>query len=277
MKVFIAGATGVLGRRLVQRLCARGDSVVGLARTSTAAHALRALGALPSHADLFDGDALARAADGCEVIVHAATAIPQTARPRDRDWATNDRIRRAGTQALTHCAAQVGARLYLQQSVIWVAQPLADVPFTEDTPPAPDPVVRSALDGERMAQAAGARHGFGVAVLRCGMFYGFDSAHTRMMAEALRRRRLPIFGKGNAFWSCLHLDDAADAFAAAAVAGRAGLWHVVDHEPVPVHDYLNYFAARLRAPPPQRVPTWLGRLLAGPAAVRFFNRSSRTS
>lgn len=277
MRVFIAGATGVLGRRLVQRMCARGDTVVGLVRTSTAAHALRALGAIPSQADLFDRDALARAADGCDVIVHAATAIPQKARPRGRDWAANDRIRRAGTQALTHCAAQVGARLYLQQSVIWVAQPAGDAPFTEDTPPAPDAVVRSALDGERIAQAAGARQGFRVAVLRCGMFYGFDTAHTRMMAEALRRRRLPIFGTGSAFWSCLHVDDAADAFVAAAVAGRDGVWHVVDNEPAPVHQYLDYFAAQLHAPPPRRVPLWAARLLAGPAAVRFFTRSSRTS
>ena len=277
MRVFVAGATGVLGRRLVKLFRARGDSVVGLVRTAAGERTVTALGGEPHRADLFDADALARGAEGCEVVVHAATSIPVKTRPAAKDWATNDRIRRAGTQALATCAAKIGARLYLQQSEIWVARPRDGSFFDEDSPAQPGRHSRSALDGEDIAREIGEKHGFHVSVLRCGWFYGPDAAHTRFFAQGLRARRLPVIGKGDAVWAILHLDDAASAFVAAATAPRSGTWHVVDDQLVGVGEFLNHFAERLAAPRPRQVPAWLARLVAGSYAVDFFTTSSRTS
>lgn len=277
MRVFIAGATGVLGRRLIKLFRARGDSVVGLVRSSAGERTVTTLGGEPHRADLFDADALARGAEGCDVVIHAATSIPVKTRPCAKDWKMNDRIRRQGTRALTTCAAQVGAKLYVQQSVIWVARPRDGSFFDEDSPAQPDHVSRSALDGEEIAHEAGETRGFDVAILRCGWFYGADAAHTRFFAESLKARRLPIIGEGDAVWAILHLDDAASAFVTAAAAPRSGVWHVVDDRPVSVQEFLDYFAGRLKAPRPRRVPVWLARLVAGSYAVDFFTISSRTS
>ncbi|GIX47512.1 MAG: nucleoside-diphosphate sugar epimerase [Candidatus Tectimicrobiota bacterium] len=277
MRVAIAGATGVLGRRLVQQFRARGDHVVGLVRSASGEALVATLGGESRHVDLFDAEALARAAAGCEVLIHAATAIPVKARPRARDWVMNDRLRRDATRALAACAARIGARLYVQQSVIWVARPRDGTFFDEDTPPHPSPPSRSAYDGEEIAREAGEQYGFNVAVLRCGWFYGADAAHTRWFATQLRSRRLPIIGQGEALLALLHLDDAASAFVAASAAGQSGIWHVVDDQAVPVRDFLQDFAARLAAPPPRRVPVWLARLVAGAYAIDFFTVSSHTS
>jgi nucleoside-diphosphate-sugar epimerase len=251
--------------------------VVGLVRSPEGDQIVRSLGGQPRHADLFDADALARAAEGAEVVLHAATAIPVKSRPRPEDWATNDRIRREGTHALTQAATKVGAGLYLQQSIIWVARPLDQSAFDEDSPPHPDFVTQSALDGEQIALEAGAKTGLVAGVLRCGWFYGPDSAHIRMLADGLRKRHIPILGNGEAVWSCVHTEDAAGAFVAAAQAGRGGLWHVVDDRPVTAREFLTGFARRLEAPPPRRVPVWLSRLVAGRFAVRFLTASTRTS
>ena len=277
MRVFIAGATGVLGRRLVARFVESGHAVVGVVRDAAGEDLVASLGGQGRRADLFDADALARASEGCDVFVHAATAIPRTARPTPADWELNDKIRRDGTRALTTAAARVGAKRYVQQSVIGVARPSDGSAFDEDSPPHPDTLFRSALDGEHIASDAGAQSGFSVAILRCGWFYGADAAHTRSLAAALRKRALPIAGRGDAVWAILHVDDAARAFLAAAQAGQTGLWHVVDDCPVSVRDLLTYFAWRLGARPPRFVPAWLMRLLGGSVALDFFTRSSRTS
>jgi nucleoside-diphosphate-sugar epimerase len=198
MRIFIAGATGVLGRRVVQQARARGHEVIGLARDAEGEQVIRSRGGEARQADLFDPEALARAAGGAEVLIHAATAIPAKTRTSPADWALNDRIRCDGTRALAGAAALVGAKLYLQQSIVWVAQPPDGSPFDEDSPAHPDPITRSALDGERIAREAGERHGFAVAVLRFGAFYAADSSHTRMLGDGLARRAIPIVGRGEA-------------------------------------------------------------------------------
>ena len=277
MKVFIAGATGVLGRSLTRQLQGRGHEVLGLARSAKGERVIASLGGRSCRADMFDVDSLARAAEGAEVVVHAATAIPTSSRPSPADWALNDRIRREGTRALAAAAARVGARLYIQQSVVWVATPPDGAFFDEDSPAYPDEITRSALDGEQIAREAGEQAGFAVAVLRFGGFYGAESAHIRQFGAALAARKLPIFGRGDAIWANIHVDDAAAATLAVAEAGRGGLWHVVDDEPATAAAVLTALAARLGAPAPWRIPLWLARLLAGGHAVRFLTRSTRTS
>src|SRR5207249_4643445 len=189
MRVFVAWATGVLGRRVVRQLVARGHVAIGLTRSESGDATVRSIGGEPRRADLFDADALARAAEGCSVVIHAATAIPTKVRTRPKDWDMNDRIRREGTRALTTAAGRVGAGAYLQQSVVWAVRGLEGALFDEDAPPAGDPILASALEGERIARDAGAKHGFRAAILRCGGFYSADGWHTRILAESLFRGR----------------------------------------------------------------------------------------
>lgn len=277
MKIFIAGATGVLGRRVVKQFLHHGHLVRALARNKKNETAIHALGAESRNGDLFHADSLARAAEGSDVIVHAATAIPTGARPGPKEWQMNDQIRRDGTRALAECAARVGAKSFLVQSITWVARPANQSEFDEESPFYTDAITQSAAEMETIAREAAERTGFRVGILRFGWFYCADSAHTRYFGENLAARKLPIIGKGDAIWSWIHVDDAAAAFVTVAEAQRSGLWHVVDDEPVAAAGYLRYFAKRLGAPDPRHVPVWLARMLAGSAAVDFMTASTRTS
>ncbi len=171
----------------------------------------------------------------------------------------------------------MGAKTFVFQSVIWVASPNDGSLFDETTPPHPNGIIQSALDGEGISQEMGRFEGFAPVVLRCGWFYSADSVHIRGMAQALTARKLPVIGRGQNYWSLVHVDDAASAFVLATEAGRAGLWHVVDNEPVLMRDYLDTFAQLLQAPRPRRVPAWLARWFAGRAAVDFLTQDTRTS
>ena len=277
MRVFIAGASGVLGQRLIQQFTARGHSVVGQVRSPKAEAVVRAAGGEPRQADLFDSESLARAADGCDTVIHAATAIPTKQKILPADWRMNDHIRRKGTRCLTGAAGKIGAKTYLQQSIVWVARPKDESPFDEESPVVCNSVMQSAIDAEAIAREAGATDGFFTAVLRGGAFYDCDSAHTRMLADGLRKGSMPIIGSGNAVWAMIHTDDAASAFVTVAENPRNGVWHVVDNELVTVRALLEALAASLGAKPPRRVPVWLAKWLAGEYAVEYFTRSTRTT
>src|SRR5258708_10403310 len=277
MKVFIAGASGVLGRRLIQQFTGRGHSAVGLVRSAKGESIVKAAGGEPRHADLFDADSLSKAAEGCDTVIHAATSTHTKRKPAPADWAMNDHIRRKGTRCLTEAAGRVGARAYLQQSIAWIARPKDDSAFDEDSPVVPDPAIQSAIDAETIAREAGSLDGFTVAILRAGYFYDSESAHTRMIADGLRKRQMPIIGTGDAAWAMIHTDDATSAFVAVAEQPKNGVWHVVDNELVTVRAFLSEFAARLGAPPPRRIPVWLAKWLAGEQAVAYFTRSPRTT
>jgi len=277
MRVFIAGASGVLGRRLVRQFVVRGHSVIGQVRSAKSETAVKEAGGDPRHADLFDAESLAKAAEGCDTVIHAATAIPVKQKTAPSDWAMNDRIRRKGTRCLTEAAAKIGAKTYLQQSIAWVARPKNDSAFDEDSPTVPEPSIQSAIDAEAIAREAESAEGFTVSILRGGFFYDSESAHTRMLADALRKRQIPTIGSGEAQWAMIHTDDAASAYIIAAEKPRSGVWHIVDNELVQVRTFLKEFAARLGAPEPRRVPVWLARWLAGEHAVEYFTRSTRTT
>jgi nucleoside-diphosphate-sugar epimerase len=277
MRVFIAGASGVLGRRIVRQLVARGHSVIGQVRSPKAELAVKEAGGKPRNADLFDAESLARAAESCDTVIHAATAIPVKQKTNPADWAMNDRIRRKGTRCLTEAAAKIGAKTYLQQSIAWVARPKDGSPFDEDSPMVPSATIQSAIDAEAIAREAESAEGFTVGILRSGFFYDSESGHTQMIAEGLRKRQLPIIGSGNAEWAMIHTDDAASAYVAAAEHPKSGVWHIVDNELVPVGTFLKEFAARLGAPAPRRVPVWLAKWLAGEQAVEYLTKANRTT
>ena len=277
MRVFVAGATGVLGRRLLRQLTARGHVAIGLVRTDDGDSVVRSHGGEPTRADLFDADAVTKAAAGCDVIVHAATAIPTKLRTGLRDWAMNDRLRREGTRSLTAAAARVGVDTYIQQSVVWAVRGPNGMPFDETAPPAADPILASSLNGEEIALEAGEEHGFRAVVLRCGNFYSADAWHTRILGESLWRGRPALVGDGSAVWSLLHADDAATAFAIASEEPRSGAWHVVDDRPVAMSEYLGTLANKLGTRPPRHLPRWVARLVLGRYASDLLSTSFPTS
>jgi 2-alkyl-3-oxoalkanoate reductase len=277
MKLFIQGATGVLGRRLVRDFSARGHEVVGLARGEKGEKAVRAGGGTPAKADVFDASALAEAAKGAQVVVRAATAIPQSSRPKPAEFAETNKLRTEGAKALLAAASQIGAKVYLQESIVWVARPPDGSPFDESTPPQDSPVNGPVIEAERLAAAAGADGKLVTTTMRLGNFFAPDAWHTRFIGEQLLKHKLPIIGRGDGVLAIIHVDDASAAFVAAAERPRSGIFHLVDETPAPTGELLRAFASKLGAPEPSHVAPWLARLAAGKYTVEFFTVPMRTS
>jgi nucleoside-diphosphate-sugar epimerase len=285
MKIFVAGATGVLGRALVPQLVASGHDVVGMTRSASKQDLVRSLGARPAVADALDPDAVAQAVAAAEpeVIVHQLTALSgpmsvREARRPDRSSAAimTNRLRTEATDHLLAAGRAVGARRVVAQSFgafrfAHTGGPLyteAD-PLDPTDPPAPLRTVQAGyLYLERAVTTI--EWGEGLA-LRYGGFYGpgtgISLAPDAPMAAAIRKRRLPIVGDGGGVWSHIHIEDAAAATVVAVERGEPGVYNIVDDEPVPVREWLPVVASALDAKPPRRVPRWLGRVAAGEMAT----------
>ncbi|MFB6272393.1 MAG: NAD-dependent epimerase/dehydratase family protein [Salinibacter sp.] len=282
MKVFVAGSTGVLGRRIARDLTERGHQVMGLTRGERGDELIESLGAQPVRGDLFDAQSMTEATQGADVLIHAATAIPTKTKPSLDDWRENDRIRTEGTDALIRAATTVGASKLVLQSIVWVARQPDGSWFDEDAMPHPDRTAESMLVAERQAQHAAEEQGLEVAILRCGLFHAPDAAHTRLYGELLQQGKLPIVGGGplgrrDALLSHVHVDDAARAFVAATESEQAGLWHVVDDEPATIADLFKHVAELLDAPRPSRIPGWLAKAVIGPDSVKLLTHSMPTT
>lgn len=282
MRAFIAGSTGVLGRRLVADLTEAGHEVVGLVRDDTGAEAVESRGGEPHRGDLLDPDSLRGGVDGTDVAIHAATAIPTSDKPAAEEWERNDRVRRDGARNLVEAAADAGVDRYVQTSIVWVARPPDGPRFDEESPPHPDRTTQSALDAERLVESAAEERGFDATILRYGFFYGPDAAHSRKFARDLLAGDLPVVGRGllgraDAPLSYVHADDASAATVAALEAGIDGTYHVVDDEPAPFAALLESLADRLDAPEPSRVPGWLAKFFVGRDTVRTLTRPMRTT
>jgi nucleoside-diphosphate-sugar epimerase len=284
VRVFLAGATGVIGQRLVPLLTGAGHEVTGMTRSPAKVDALRALGAEAVVADALDAGAVSEAVGAArpDAVIHQLTALPQRIDPRkmERDFELNDRLRSEGTRILVQAAEAAGAGRVLAQSVAFAYAPgPAGTVHGEGDPlylDAPEPFRRSVLalrDLETAVQEAG-----GV-VLRYGYFYGPGSAFSRTgsIAEDLARRRMPIVGGGGGVWSFVHVDDAARATMAALEREAPGVYNIVDDEPAPVAQWLRVLAAALGAPRPMRVPAWVARLLAGTYGVEIMTRAQGAS
>jgi 2-alkyl-3-oxoalkanoate reductase len=271
MNVFVAGATGALGRSLVPQLVARGHEVVGMTRTESKRDLVRSLGARPVVADALDADAVAEAVASAEpdVIVHQLTALSgrmsmRDARHPDRSAGAimTNRLRTEGTDHLLAAGRAVGARRF-------VAQSFGAFRSLDAGSPAPPQAALAAIEYLERAVTA-IDWGEGLA-LRYGGFYGpgtgISLAPDAVMSAPIRKRRFPIVGDGGGVWSLIHIDDAAAATAIAAERGPSGVYDVVDDEPAPVREWLPVLASALDAKPPRRVPRWLGRLAAGETAT----------
>jgi 2-alkyl-3-oxoalkanoate reductase len=283
MKVFVAGATGALGKQLVPRLVAGGHEVVGMTSSPQKQELVRRLGARPAVADALDPEAVARVVAEAEpeVIVHQLTALSGSfdLKHLERFMALTNRLRTEGTDHLLAAGRAVGVKRFVAQSFAgWPFARTGGPVKTEADPldPTPADAMRTTLDAIRYLEeiVAGASWTEGI-VLRYGGFYGpgtsFSLNPEGEMVELIRKRKFPVVGHGEGVWSFVHIEDAATATVAAIEDGEPGLYNVVDDEPAPVRDWLPAAADMLGARRPMRLPRWLGRLAAGEAAVVMMN------
>ncbi len=281
MKVFVAGATGVLGRQLVPKLVARGHEVVGMTRSASRQDLVRSLGAHTVVADALDADAVAQAVASAEpeVIVHELTAlsgkmsIREARHPERFEGAImTGRLRTEATDHLLAAGRAVGAGRFVAQSFgSFRFAGTGGTVQTEDESLAPDPR-QAGLDAILYLEqeVTTIEWGAGLA-LRYGGLYGpgtgISLAPDAVMAGPIRKRRFPIVGHGGGVWSLVHIEDAAAATAFAVERGQSGIYNIVDDEPAPVREWLPVLASALGAKPPRRIPRWLGRLAGGEMAT----------
>jgi 2-alkyl-3-oxoalkanoate reductase len=269
--VFVAGATGAIGRRLVPKLLAAGHEVTGLTRSEERAAGLREAGARAVVCDALD-EALVREAmreAAPEVVVHQLTALPDRPGFKDEFFAPTNRLRTEGTRILVAAARDAGARRFIAQSIAFVYEPRGGWVKDEDDPlraEAPGRVTDAVRELERSVTQAEGVEGL---VLRYGFFYGPGTYYAADGATArdVRKRRFPVVGKGEATFSFVHVDDAADATVGALDRGTPGIYNVVDDEPARMREWVPEYARALGAGKPMRVPKWLTRLVAGRGAA----------
>jgi len=284
VRVFLAGATGVIGRRLVPMLLADGHEVTGMTRSPGKVEELRAAGVEPVVADALDASAVATAVSNAhpDAVIHQLTALPPRINPRTvaRDFVINDRLRSEGTRILLDAAQAAGATRILAQSIAFAYAPgPAGTLHSEDDPlyvDSPEPFKRSALALVDLERTTAEADGL---VLRYGYFYGPGSSISSRgsMGEDIARRRMPIVGRGQGVWSFIHVDDAARATVAALTSGQPHPYNIVDDDPAPVSQWLPALAEALGAPRPRRVPAWLARPVAGNYGVTIMTRAQGAS
>src|SRR6516164_857948 len=264
MRVFVAGATGAIGKQLLPRLVAAGHEVHGMTRSDSKQVMLREMGAVPVVADALDPDQVADAVGRAmpEVVVHQLTAIGSLdMRHFDRDFALTNRLRTEGTDHLLSAGQAVGARRFVAQGVAgYAAYVRTGGPVkSEDDPLDPTPAreMRETQAAIRHLEQAvlGAEWTDGI-VLRYGAFYGPGTSMSPGSEEfeMIRKRKFPVVGDGGGLWSFVHVADAAEATMAAIEHGRRGVYNVVDDEPAAVADWLPALAQQIGAPRPRRVP-----------------------
>lgn len=275
MRVFVAGATGAMGKQLVPRLVAKGHEVHGMTRNEAKQALLHELGAVPAVADALNPDHVAEAVARArpDVIVHQLTALGgMDMRHLKRGFAQTNRLRTEGTDYLHSAGQAVGVRRFVAQSNTASYARTGGPVKSEADPldPAPPSQARETLAAIRHLEdtVLDARWTEGI-VLRYGAFYG-PSTHMTPggeLFELVRRRRFPLVGDGGGVWSFIHIADAAEATVAAIERGSRGVYNVVDDDPAPVAEWLPALAQMLGAKTPMRVPRFIGQLLAGEPGV----------
>lgn len=271
MRVFIAGGSGAIGRRLLPQLVAAGHHVTATTTRREGADLLASLGATPVVCDALDAGAVQTALRDArpEVVMNQLTSLPQRFEPRKLGpwYERTSRLRVDGTRNLLAAAAEVGARRFIYQSIAFMYAFRGPRVLDEDAPvavDAPEPfggTFRATLQGERLALEAEGMEGV---VLRYGQLYGPGTYYTAdgHFGREARRRRLPIVGRGEGVFSFLHIDDAAAAAVCALTRGR-GVYNVADDDPAPTREWVPVFCEAVGAPAPLRVPGWLVGVMAG--------------
>src|ERR671914_1626863 len=269
MRVFVVGASGAIGSRLVPQLIERGHEVIGSARSPDKAERLRRLGAESVVLDALDTRAVREtvAAAQPDAIVHQATALADAKLGRnfDKIFARTNELRMKGTDALLAAAREAGVRRFVAQSFASYRYAREGGPIkTEDDPLDPTPPPTFWMTAGALTYLEQVVTNFGGIALRYGVFYG---AANDGLIKPVRRRWYPIVGDGSGIVSWIHLEDAATATVLALEQDGAAIYNIVDDDPAPVREWLPVLAQALDAKPPRHLPTWLARLLAGEAAV----------
>lgn len=275
MKVFVAGASGAIGRPLVRQLLAAGYEVTGMTRREENAEAIRAAGAAAVVCDVFDAPAVESAVREAapEVVIHELTSLPPRLDPKSKTALTpTSRLRVDGTRNLIAAAQAAGARRLIAESVAFFYVPEGDWVKEEDAPAfgeAPGQFGEAAAALAELERQVTGAEGLEGVVLRYGWLYGPGTYYDRAgsQTEDFHKRRMPIVGKGTGIFSFVQVEDAASATVAAVGRGAPGIYNVVDDEPAPMSEWVPVFAAAVGAKKPRRVPAWLARLVAGAAAV----------
>lgn len=276
MRVFVAGATGAVGRPLVRLLVERGHQVIASTRTRSKFPQLERLGAQPVVVDGLDASAVGEAVGMAEpeVIIHQMTALAGAGDMKhfDRTFAVTNQLRTTGTDNLLAAARATGVRRVVAQSFTgWPNERSGGPVKTEHDPldPTPPREQRETLAGIRYLERAMLDAPVDGVVLRYGLLYGPGASEE--MVDLLRRRRMPIVGGGDGIWSMLHVDDAAASAVSALEHGR-GIYNIVDDDPAPVREILTAMAVAASAKPPMRLPVWLARPLAGEVGISMLTR-----
>ena len=275
MRVFVAGAGGAIGGRLLPQLIERGHEVVGTTRSPSKADGLRALGAEPVVMDGLDASSVEQAVALArpDVIVHQMTALAgfSDLRHFDEGFAATNELRTRGTDHLLAAARAVDVRRFVAQSYAgWPNERTGGPVKSESDPldPSPPEQQRASIEAigylERTVVDASPIDGL---VLRYGSFYGPGTSMANEYVQLIRERKVPVVGEGGGIWSFVHIDDAAAATVVAVERGDPGVYNIVDDEPAPVAEWLPYLAECLGAKPPRRVPVWLARLAVGEVGI----------
>lgn len=275
MRVFVAGATGVVGRRLVPLLVQSGHEVSAIGRSPEKRAALELQGARAVDVSLFDGESLRRALLGHDTVVNVATHIPSstTRMMLPWGWRENDHVRREGAATIAAAARAAGAARLIQESFAPIYEDGGDRWLDEQSPVRPVRYNRSVLDAEQSALRFGISGGAGI-VLRFASFYGADSPLLREMIGMMRKGWSPWPGRPDAFVSSVSHDDAASAVVAA-LSAPGGIYTVADDEPVTRAEWTRSLAGALGIPAPKPMPAWLAKL--GGSAMELLGRSQRMS
>ncbi|MCI0712059.1 MAG: NAD(P)-dependent oxidoreductase [Chloroflexi bacterium] len=272
MNIVIAGATGAIGRPLVAHLLKDGHNITAITRSPESAGELSAQGMTAVVVDVFDREKLIKAVVEAqpEVVIHQLTSIPANLDVRNiaEEFVQTNRIRTEGTRNLMDAAVKAGARQFIAQSYGALYSPHGQGLATEDQPlylDAPDTFVSLVQAIDTLENIVLNTPGITGTVLRYGHFYGPGTGYTAegVIVDAVRKRQMPIIGGGNAVFSFIHVEDAAAATVLAVNHGKAGIFNIVDDDPVPLHEWLPVYVKLLDAPQPMRLPKLIGRIAAG--------------
>jgi nucleoside-diphosphate-sugar epimerase len=274
MKILVTGATGVVGRRLMPILVRAGHEVRAVARSREKADALRAQGVKPVALDLFSPDAVERAVPGMDAVINLATSIPPASRAfLPWAWKENNRIRHVVSGHIVDAAIAAKVPRVIQESFAPIYIDGGDAWLDENTPVKPVRYNRAIVDAEHAVERFTRAGGTGV-VLRFAMFYGPDSGFTADMIRWAKKGRAAAFGSPDGYISSVSHDDAAAAVAAA-LSAPAGIYNVVDDEPVTRRAFYSALAASVGAPPPKFFPVWMKYLVG--SMGELLGRSQRIS
>jgi nucleoside-diphosphate-sugar epimerase len=282
MHVFVTGATGAVGRPLIQQLIVAGHRVTATTRSPDRAESLRSAGAEPVVADGLDASAMSKAVARArpDVIVHQMTALAGKPDMRrfDRWFAATNELRTRGTDILLAAAERAGVGRFIAQSYTgWSNPRTGDRIKSEEDGLDPEPLrmQRQTLAAIRHVDETVPAAPLAGLVLRYGNLYGPGASDA--LVALVKKRRFPVIGDGGGVWSWTHVDDAAAATVAALQRGGSGVYNITDDEPAPVVEWLPGLAEAVGAPPPMRVPAWLARAVAGSVAVRWMTEGRGAS